>query len=176
MCATCHLMKCAHMASCNPPPTSLPPPGTMLSTHAAKQAEGRVGPGEEKMEYSSSLSVSGWQGFSSTPSHSSNEVIKWMNEAWKETCCWGQCVPKMPTHNLLHLCIFVVEDSKGKSSQEDEAIFAMRLQHIYQSWVACMQPAYMLVKTRLWKRRKDRWGVKIGEIFTSVQYRPHCGS
>lgn len=48
------------------------------------------------MEYGSSLSVSGWQGFSSTPSHSSNEVIKWMNEAWKQTCRRGQCVPKMP--------------------------------------------------------------------------------
>lgn len=121
-----------------------PTPGATLSTHAASKAGGNAGPGEEKMEYGSSLSVSGWQGFSPTPSHSSNEVIKWMNEPWKETCCWGRCVPKMPLPTpqpfaSLYYC--GLRTVGGKSSQEDEAISAMCLQHIYQSWVACTQAA-----------------------------------
>lgn len=155
---------------------SPPPPG---QCYPRMQLASEGESWEEKMEYGSSLSVSGWQGFSSTPSHSSNEVIKWMNEAWKETCCWGQCVPKMPlpTPQPFAFLCFAVEDSKRKSPQEDEAISAMCLQHIYQSWVACMQPAWcMLVTIGLWNRSEDRWGVKICEIFNSIQYFPHCGS
>lgn len=57
-----------------------------------------------------------------------------------------------PPRNLLLLCIFAVEDSRRNGSQEDEAISAMCLQHIYQSWVPCMHlhAVYILVTIGLW--------------------------
>lgn len=63
--------------------------------------------------------VSGWQGFCSTPSHPSNEVIKWKNEAWKKTCCWVHYVPEMPlpTMQPLDFKDFAVEDRKKKLTQ-----------------------------------------------------------
>lgn len=152
-----------------------PPWGNVIHRCSLRVIGGRcggaAGPREEgKMEYSSSLSVWGWQGFSPTPSHSSNEVIKWMNEAWKETCCWGQCVPKMPlpAPQPFASLYFAVEDSRRKCSQEDEAISAMCLQHIYQSWVARMQPAcicYTLVAIGLRSWSEDRWGEQICKRF-----------
>lgn len=114
MCAVCHLMYCAHVAHhVQHPPCA----HTHKHTHTPlssvfhacrRQADWRAGPGEEKMECDSSFSVSGWQGFSCTPSHSSNEVIKWMNEAWKETCCWGQCIPKKPLSRPATFCLSVL--------------------------------------------------------------------
>lgn len=105
-------------------------------------AESRAGPGEEKMEYGSSSSVSGWQGFSSTPSHSSNEVIKWMNEAWKESCCWGPVGSQDATPHPATFCfsVFSWTRTEGEESSQggDEAISAMP--RIYQSRKACIQP------------------------------------
>ena len=140
-------------------PPHHPLQSNVIRTCSEQSRGGSAGPGEEKMEYGSSLSVSGWQGFSPTPSHSSNEVIKWMNEPWKETCCWGRCVPKMPLPTpqpfaSLYYC--GLRTVGGKSSQEDEAISAMCLQHIYQSWVACTQAAYDICLLQLCHRTGAR--------------------
>lgn len=89
-----------------------PPPPTTLTMHAASKlswVESWAEGGEDGVRLR--LSVSGWQGFSSTPSHSSNEVIKWMNEAWKETCCWGPWMPLPTLHHFASRYI-VVEDRK----------------------------------------------------------------
>lgn len=86
--------------------------------------EGRAAPVEGKLQHSSSLPVSGWKGFSSTPPHSPNEVIKLKNGAWKQTCSWGQVASRdaaPPAQILLLGCVL-------KTGGKDEAISAMHLQ------------------------------------------------
>lgn len=150
----------------------------MLFTHAAIASRGESWE-EEKMEYGSSLSVSGWQAFSSTPSHSSNEVIKWMNEAWKETRRRGQHVPKMPlpTPQPFAFRRFAVEDVHGGKKLAGGWGNFCNVSATYLSVLGGMNAAWcMLVTIGLWNRSEDRWGAKIYEIFTSIQYFSHCGS
>lgn len=90
----------------------------MASYKLSGQTVGRVKLSQGRTRWSAAppFLVSGWQGFCSTPSHPSNEVIKWLNEAWKKTCCWVHYVPGMPlpTMQPLDFKDFAVEDRKKK--------------------------------------------------------------
>lgn len=64
-------------------------PREMFPMHKDCRLRGQAEPGSRKIKYSSSLFVSGWQGFCHTPSHSSKWVIKWMDEGYEEDMLLG---------------------------------------------------------------------------------------
>lgn len=63
----CHLMKCAHMAACNPP-------GTMLSTHAASKRRGELGQGRRRWSMAPPFLS---QGDKASPPHLHIRLMRW---------------------------------------------------------------------------------------------------
>lgn len=133
-------------------------PRAPRSCACSRHVEGRAVPGEGKSQHSSSLPILGWKGFSSTPPHSRNEMIKLKNGAWKQTCSWGQGASRDATPQPITFCLAVFWKQEGRMRQFLPCVCNV---FIWPGWRSRQAAASTLY---LWRSR---------EIFTSITSRKH---